>query len=259
MLLGLDEDSNRSSVTPHCFFHNITATFRNIKSLIPSSIANIHTMAPKRASEVFDEIDKNGDGNISKDEYTAGLVLMGVPEQISKFATESIFAQFDTNNDGLIDKDEFIKYFSDETHVTLHERIDRAKFQGNFTIFFGVYFVIVGAKLLSNPAEVVFETFPGETGNGPASHMCTILGLSWLTSGITALLQSKAVGLSSVASQVFCAIFWSSVLVYENLVGSLYGVDNFSAPPAVATVLSLSLSCYGIWSILTGQAKIKED
>jgi hypothetical protein len=217
-------------------------------------------MAPKTASEVFRQLDINGDGTISRDEYAKALVMLNIPPEISIIVTDSVFSKFDANHDDGIDEKEFVKYFSRGDNLSLHERIDRAAFEQNYTIYWGIYFCLVGMKLAFSPATVVSEVFSGIDSDamGPACHMTTVLGLSWLTSGLNVLMQ-RVMKISPVASHGVIAIFWSLLTIYENVVGSIYGVQNFNAPPLVVTVLSISLGAYGLWSMMTGQAKVKEN
>jgi hypothetical protein len=217
-------------------------------------------MAPKTASEIFRQIDKNGDGVISRDEYAQALVMMNVPKEISSIVTDSVFSKFDSNRDEVIDEKEFAKYFFCGDNVSLHERMDRASFEQNYTIYWGVYFCLVGMKLASSPATVVSEVFSGihPDAMGPACHMTIVLGLSWLTSGLNVLMQ-RVLKFSPVASHGIVAVFWSLLTIYENAIGSIYGVQNFHAPPLVVTVLSISLGVYGLWSMASGQAKMKEN
>jgi hypothetical protein len=62
-------------------------------------------MAPKSASQVFRQLDEDGNGNkISREEYAQALVMMNIPKEISKVVTDSVFAKFDVNSDSGIDE-----------------------------------------------------------------------------------------------------------------------------------------------------------
>ena len=214
--------------------------------------------AKQTASEVFRSLDKDGNGTIDKDEYRAALMQMNIPKAITEVVTESVFAKFDTNKDEGIDEKEFVKYFSDSSSVNLHKRIYRAGFETKYTIVWGVYWCLVGLKCLLDTEGLLEGTFPGESKNAPALHMVTILGYSMLTGGLTVLAQ-RQLGVSPVFAYGCHAVFWSYLTVYENTVGSIMGASGFQEPPLVATALSIGVALYGIWSIHTERAKVKED
>ena len=210
------------------------------------------------AKKVFQSFDVNGDGKLSRDEYSQALNKMKIPKEICDIVTNSVFARFDSDKDDGIDEDEFVKYFNDEMNVALHERLDRNVFANRFQIIWAIYFMMIAGKLLSDPRAFVLETFPGIIKTDEAAHLTIILGCSFLTSGIMAMLQSDVFGLSGVAAYAFAAMCWSTLTLYETFVGSIAGVESFVGPPTVVTVLSIIVSIFGLWSMQVGKSKMKE-
>lgn len=89
----------------------------------------------KSASDVFCQLDVNGNGEISREEYLQVLHMMDIPKEIAQIATESVFTRFDSNKDGGIDKKEFVAYFSGHANVALHQRMDCAAFDQKYSFF----------------------------------------------------------------------------------------------------------------------------
>ncbi len=79
--------------------------------------------------------------------------------------------------------------------VTLHQRLDRALFEGKYIIFWGIYFCFVGIKILSSPSGLVDEIFADLDPKDAvgmrlaASQFATILGCAWFTNGALVLMQ----------------------------------------------------------------------
>jgi hypothetical protein len=215
------------------------------------------------AKQVFQSLDKDGNGKIDREEYTQALLKMHIPQVFSEIVTESVFSKFDTNQDAGIDQDEFVKYFSESTNADVHRRLFRSVFQERFLMIWGVYFLLIGIKITTDPAGLVGDAFPGslEDGSnmGPARHMAAVLGCSFLSGGVNAILQSGMVGSSSVFSYGCLALFWAALTMYENVVGSIVGQEGFQRPPWYVTLPSLLMGLYGIWGIRTDRAKVKEE
>ncbi|KAL7545019.1 hypothetical protein ACHAWF_008387 [Thalassiosira exigua] len=217
----------------------------------------------KTASDVFRQLDINGDGTISKSEYAQALKMMNIPKEIASITTEAVFSKFDANYDGGIDEKEFVKYFSDNDAVTLHQRLDRALFEGKYIIFWGCYFCFVGMKILSSPLGLVGETFDLDENDAvgnrlAAAQMTTILGLAWFTNGLLVLMQ-RLLNIEPVAAHSLVAIFWFTLTVYEIFFGpAYYPAYGFKEPPMIAVVLSGLLAGFGVFNLLKGKAKIKE-
>mmetsp|Transcript_32777 Transcript_32777/g.60412 ORF Transcript_32777/g.60412 Transcript_32777/m.60412 type:complete len:224 (-) Transcript_32777:77-748(-) len=220
--------------------------------------------SPKTASDVFRQIDVNGDGKISKSEYSQALQMMNIPKEIASITTEAVFSKFDANSDGGIDEKEFVKYFSENDAIALHQRLDRALFEGKYIVFWGCYFCFVGMKILSSPLGLVGETFgdldPNDAvGNRlAAAQIVTILGLAWFTNGALVLMQ-RLLKIEPVAAHSLVAIFWFVLTLYEMFVGpTYYPAYGFKEPPMIAVVLSGLLAAFGGLNLLKGKAKIKE-
>lgn len=219
----------------------------------------------KTASDVFKQIDVNGDGTISKDEYGKALRMMNIPKEIANITTEAVFSKFDANSDDGIDEKEFIKYFSDSDAVTLHQRLDRALFEGKYIIFWGIYFCFVGIKILSSPSGLVDEIFADLDPKDPvgmrlaASQLATILGCAWFTNGALVLMQ-RLMSVTPVAAHSLVAIFWFILTLYETFVGPIYRhAYGFVEPPVIAFVLSGTLAVFGVFNLVKGNAKVKEE
>ena len=221
-------------------------------------------MAPKQhASDVFRSMDKDGNGKIDRNEYTQALIKMNIPTAIANVVTDSVFAKYDTNKDEGIDEKEFVKYFDDDKNAAVHQHIYRSNFEEKYTIIWAMYFIAVGMKMFVDTKATMIDVFPEAMNEysekmGPAIHMMSILGLSWITGGLCVLMQ-RVLHTTQVFAYATVAIFWSCITIYENLVGSIVGESTFQAPPIIVTMLSISLGVYGIWSIQTERAKIKED
>jgi hypothetical protein len=92
-------------------------------------------------------------------------------------------------------------------------------------------------------------------------YLLTILGCSsWLTGGLNVVIQ-RFLKISPVAAYGGIAVvFWSLLTIYENFIGSVVGEPSFHVPPLIVTVLSISLTLYGMKiMLLSGDSKVKED
>jgi calcium-dependent protein kinase len=76
--------------------------------------------------EVFQSIDTNKDGIISKEELTEAIVSESVPTEEAIMYTDLIFEQVDTDHNGFIDYSEFLKATVKKTKVLNEETMLRA-------------------------------------------------------------------------------------------------------------------------------------
>ncbi|MEM9400172.1 MAG: EF-hand domain-containing protein [Verrucomicrobiota bacterium] len=74
-------------------------------------------------NKMFNRVDKNQDGGISKDELAAMKRGQHGP------SADEVFAKFDTNEDGLIDKAEH-KELAKEMRAKMEEKLEQARSQG---------------------------------------------------------------------------------------------------------------------------------
>ncbi len=223
-------------------------------------------MAPSKtaAQSVFRQIDKNGDGKISREEYKMALKILDIPSSMATVVTEAVFAKYDADSDGGIDEKEFVKYFDSSSNAEMHSRIDRAVFEKYYSFFWAMYFIACGIKFVSDPFAQTDQAFAGIPANdGPgfrhaAAHLFTIIGLTWITIGVLAIAQ-RLLKLTPVATQAAIAFFWFLLTLYENVVGAIIGTPGFEAPPPPVIILSSMLAFTGVWGVLSGKVKIKED
>ena len=68
-------------------------------------------MEEKRLYEEFSEIDKNGDGRITKDEMNDFLDRRGVEEEHRQQITEELFSKCDIDGNGKIELHEFVQHY----------------------------------------------------------------------------------------------------------------------------------------------------
>ena len=216
------------------------------------------------AQSVFRQIDKNGDGTISREEYKMALKILDIPSSMTTVVTDAVFAKYDADSDGGIDEKEFVKYFDSTSNVEMHSRIDRAVFEKSYSFFWAMYFIVIGIKFVSDPFEQTDQTFAGISSNdGPgfrhaAAHLFTIIGLTWICIGVLAIAQ-RVLKLTPVVTQAAIAFFWFLLTLYENVVGAVIGTPGFEAPPPPVIILSSILAFTGVWGALSGKVKIKED
>lgn len=71
------------------------------------AMANLDEYDEKYYKQVFDQFDRNGDGNISKEECVAALELNMIYHREAERLAEEIFKNADLNHDNIIQYDEF--------------------------------------------------------------------------------------------------------------------------------------------------------
>jgi len=102
---GKNENEIMQSTVEALRFFNAKQTIH--RALQKVATANLDEHDEKHYKKLFDQFDKNGDGNITKEECMAALELNNIhPQQAEKMAEEIIEAS-DDNHDNMIQYDEF--------------------------------------------------------------------------------------------------------------------------------------------------------
>uniref|UniRef100_A0A7N4PZ36 Mitochondrial adenyl nucleotide antiporter SLC25A24 n=1 Tax=Sarcophilus harrisii TaxID=9305 RepID=A0A7N4PZ36_SARHA len=78
--------------------------------VLPEAVCQ-ETDTPNRFENLFQKLDRNGDGKVDISELQEGLKNLGIP--LGRDAEEKIFNIGDVNRDGRLDFEEFMKYLKD--------------------------------------------------------------------------------------------------------------------------------------------------
>jgi len=111
--------------------------------------------------EVFDQIDKDGNGELDREELGELFQLIGL--DFSPQRVDALFAQLDQDNDGVIDKDEFSRWYeTSKDSIDQRKKKNRASFGGkiwNFLHEHGSLIHVGGVGIVNHIEGDVHDVF----------------------------------------------------------------------------------------------------
>jgi Ca2+-binding EF-hand superfamily protein len=77
------------------------------KSQIKDHFATLSFDEKDQIRQIYQKVDKDGDGNVSKEEVKSCLIMLGLSSDDEK--VDSLFNELDLDNNSKISKDEFLE------------------------------------------------------------------------------------------------------------------------------------------------------